>query len=135
MKSRKSSQWNVCRFNILIRGCAGTKTHQEHQVYRDINGSYASIGLGRGCRPTLLAGKPTLLLLAIPQRRAFKLLRRNANMKSKTVEEYSEINENSLFTSAFQAVKYLSQIEILWKINGDNGLAVIRLKFLGFLSS
>jgi len=33
-------------------------------------------------------------------------------MKSKTVEEHSEISENSLFTTAFQAVKYLSQIEI-----------------------
>lgn len=46
-KSRKSSRWNARRLNILTRGCASTEMYQEHQVHRDINGSYASIDLSR----------------------------------------------------------------------------------------
>lgn len=53
----KSSQRNA--YDILIRGCASTEMHQEHQVRHDINGSYASIEPSRDCEPALLAGKPT----------------------------------------------------------------------------
>lgn len=82
------------------------KPHQEHQVRRDINGSYASIELGRDCRLVLLAGKPTLPIIShsATSRLSFCDGMHFQNMKFKTVEEHSDTGVKSSFTTLHPAL-------------------------------